>query len=514
MLSSAVIVTIVQSVFEVGVSIKDINIQALKLHQIKKNIELVEKKIDKILINPLKVADNMFKTGINEIVAKRFEDAHKTFITVIDKANEALENLEEKILGIETFKLCVFTLKLMMCSKIAKYCYCSDTKIFLPYSNLSKSDQNLIAKELEKLANKGLTFKINVEVRSSIFTRKKEKKARKEESQNILDNFLQACYPYLSNGFGWTRIDSLIKSSTIKIQLKTAYLPDGEEDKSCLYVGVIGDRRTSVKIHAWVSEQKLYVKYKESLVTTKIETGSELMQVEIFLPVPVVISSSGAGQHRGRSLGQFNYVGNHNGRPYYKQLDTVGSQCTGYLYSDDTDDTHWYVGDILGDTNDIKLYNSTASDTLPATGWKYEYHGKLCDDPSLMISPGELHPCHVSVKLSGDVLSKYPEFEGEYHHTGQYSEGRGVYTNGSKLLYQHNGVWCVGDSTDDIGKMKSKPGADGGGASNCPANVTQWLCNWIATTGVKMYCNTNHLNLSTLLERKNSLLVLANHLHK
>ena len=91
--------TIVQSVFEVGVSIKDINIQALKLHQIKKNIELVEKKIDKILINPLKVADNMFKTGINEIVAKRFEDAHKTFITVIDKANEALENLEEKIVS-------------------------------------------------------------------------------------------------------------------------------------------------------------------------------------------------------------------------------------------------------------------------------------------------------------------------------------------------------------------------------------------------------------------------------
>ena len=95
LLSSAVILTIVQSVFEVGVSIKDINIQALKLHQIKKKIDHVEKKVDKIMINPLIVADNMFKTGFNEIEAKRYEDAQKTFITVINKANEGLQNLEQ-----------------------------------------------------------------------------------------------------------------------------------------------------------------------------------------------------------------------------------------------------------------------------------------------------------------------------------------------------------------------------------------------------------------------------------
>ena len=111
------------------------------LHQIKKNIELVEKKIDKMMINPLEVADDMFRTGFNEIECKRFEDAQRTFLTVIDKANEGLKNLEGRSISIETFKLCVYALKLIMCSKISKYCYNQGTKSFLPYSNLSKSDQ-------------------------------------------------------------------------------------------------------------------------------------------------------------------------------------------------------------------------------------------------------------------------------------------------------------------------------------------------------------------------------------
>merc|ERR1719450_399353 len=95
-LSCAVIVTIVQSVFDVGASIKDINLQTLKLHQIKKNIERVKKKIDKMMINPLKVADEMFTTGFNEIEAKRYEDAEKTIVTIIEKAKEGLANLKDK----------------------------------------------------------------------------------------------------------------------------------------------------------------------------------------------------------------------------------------------------------------------------------------------------------------------------------------------------------------------------------------------------------------------------------
>ena len=115
----------------------------------------------------------MFKTGFNEIEAKRYKDAQKTFATVIEEANKGLVNLQDKTVSIETFKMCAHSLKLIMCSKIAKYCYNLETKSFLPYSNLSKSDQKLVAKELEKLSIKCLAMKNNVEVKPSIITRNK-----------------------------------------------------------------------------------------------------------------------------------------------------------------------------------------------------------------------------------------------------------------------------------------------------------------------------------------------------
>ena len=159
---------IVQTVFDVGVSIKNIDLQALKIHQIKQNIESVEKKIDKLLLNPLKVADELFSTGLNEIEAKRYKNAEKTFSIVIEEATRSLSNIKEQIINFETFKFCIHSLKLIMCSKIAKYCYSQTSKTFLPYSNLTELDQRLIAKELEKLAKKCLFLRKNFEINEVI----------------------------------------------------------------------------------------------------------------------------------------------------------------------------------------------------------------------------------------------------------------------------------------------------------------------------------------------------------
>ena len=86
----------------------------------------------------------------------------------------------------------------------------------------------------------------------------------------------------------------------------------------------------------------------------------------------------------GEYLGQYNYAGENNGRPYYKQLNTiVGSSVSKYLYSDNKG--HWYVGGTLGDTKDYSLHNPLASEKPPATGWKYEYAFKLYDDLTLLV---------------------------------------------------------------------------------------------------------------------------------
>ena len=122
-----------------------------------------------------------------------------------------------------------------------------------------------------------------------------------------------------------------------------------------------------------------------------------------------------------------------------------------------------------------------------------DYNGKLCDDPTLMISPGVLHPCDIIiVKLSGHVLSKCPEYEGEYHHNGEYSQGRPVYPNNNKLLYQKDGEWRVGDNTGDRGKVQSKWDVVGGGAPNCPAMVSRWRYHW----GSLDWTETSHVNIS------------------
>lgn len=75
-LSSAAVLQIAQSVFDLGSGFDGLNLQGLKIHQIKQSIEKVQKKIDKMMLNPLHVAYEMFKTGYNEIEAKRFEEAH------------------------------------------------------------------------------------------------------------------------------------------------------------------------------------------------------------------------------------------------------------------------------------------------------------------------------------------------------------------------------------------------------------------------------------------------------
>ena len=227
----------------------------------------------------------------------------------------------------------------------------------------------LIAKELENLSNKCIALKENVKVKPTIFTNKKEEKAYREESQNILNNFLQTCYPYMSNGFEWTRSDSQIKSSTIKIQVKTAYLPNGEENKSRLKVGFIEDSNEIITVCVWVSDQKLYVQHKGLVIVSEEET--DLMEAE-FGVIPVVIfSTGGAAQHCGEYLGQYNCAGEYNGRAYYRQFDTVGNTHPGCLFSHLNPGyslPHWYVGSILGDTEDHKLFNPVPSDTFPATG--------------------------------------------------------------------------------------------------------------------------------------------------
>jgi len=74
-------------------------------------------------------------------------------------------------------------------------------------------------------------------------------------------------HPYISNGFGWTSYDKKMKLGKLEIKVKTAYLPDGEDDKTCLHVGVMEDSKEIISVHIWVSKHKTEIVYSMQGVT-------------------------------------------------------------------------------------------------------------------------------------------------------------------------------------------------------------------------------------------------------
>ena len=88
------------------------------LNQIKRGIERVEKKVDRIMEVPMKNAITFFKTANTEIMNGRFNDAYKNLNLVVVKSNEAFELTATKYINVETFNECTKALKLIIYSTI------------------------------------------------------------------------------------------------------------------------------------------------------------------------------------------------------------------------------------------------------------------------------------------------------------------------------------------------------------------------------------------------------------
>ena len=84
------------------------------LNQIKRGIERVEKKVDRIMEVPMKNAITFFKNANTEIMNESFADAYQSLDKVIVKANEAFELTATKDINIETFSECMKAMKMIM----------------------------------------------------------------------------------------------------------------------------------------------------------------------------------------------------------------------------------------------------------------------------------------------------------------------------------------------------------------------------------------------------------------
>ena len=261
-LTTFAVLEVAENVFNIGAGFSSMDLTGIKLNQIQKGMERIEKKVDKLLQAPLKMAARFYDSALDMVMARKFKDAFDTLNKVIDEATRAFEYTADKVINIETYKECIHAVILITFSTIMKNCYDHTGHCFLPYSSQAKRTKKLIAQELERWANDCINLKKNVKIASWMPGSSK----KKSKIQDVLDSILKICYPYMSQGFGWTdfQTDLTYEDATIDVKLHPEYIPKGAEDKVAITVGKAAGRKSAL-ISVWKEGSHVHKSgYRES----------------------------------------------------------------------------------------------------------------------------------------------------------------------------------------------------------------------------------------------------------
>ena len=109
--------------FSIGVGFTSLDLTGLKLNQIMRGVERVEKKVDKLLKSGLKVAAIHYDSAVDKIMGKKYKDAFSKLDKVIDEATKAFVHIEDKEITIESYKECINSVILITFSTIMQNCY-------------------------------------------------------------------------------------------------------------------------------------------------------------------------------------------------------------------------------------------------------------------------------------------------------------------------------------------------------------------------------------------------------
>ena len=150
--------------FSIGVGFTSMDLTGLKLNQIMRGVERVEKKVDKLLKSSLKVAAIHYDSAVDKIMGKKYKDAFSKLDKVIDEATKAFVHIEDKEITIESYKECINSVILITFSTIMQNCYDDACGYFLPYFGVTDTTRNLIATELRRWVDKCTLLKKNVKI--------------------------------------------------------------------------------------------------------------------------------------------------------------------------------------------------------------------------------------------------------------------------------------------------------------------------------------------------------------
>ena len=282
MLTTFVILETVQKIFfDVGSSVallgstvKSIDMTGLTLHQIKKSVEQIDKKVSKLLRAPLLNAIAHFNEVTDYFLSCEYEDAYNTADKVLNNATDAFSKIADKNIDMETFADCVKSVQLLIFSKIIRESYDKKKQIFLPYTKLSKNKKNVISRFVERNVEHCIALKETVKV--PMLTLDREKK--KSIVQDMLDSILQLAYPYVSQGNGWTDLEYKIPQDEITFKVNPKYLPMGEEDSTEVIVG--NTKSEVIRMYLWREKDSIFTRFNsmDNKFTVQVKCDSQKIE--------------------------------------------------------------------------------------------------------------------------------------------------------------------------------------------------------------------------------------------
>ena len=148
------------------------------------------------------------------------------------------------------------------------------------------------------------------------------------------------------------------------------------------------------------------------------------------------------------------------------------------------------------------MSNEGEADCVEEAGEDWEYlelsNSQWSSDPSLTVQCQNIAQCCPALSLfsSGPASQSYPTMMGSYSLTGQYSQGRPVYSRDGEetveLRYlsdvaHHWAGWVVGQGQGGLGSLSHD------GDTDCPSELTQgWDVadgeGWLADSSLSVQC--------------------------
>ena len=244
------VLEVAQNVFPILDGIRKFDATTIKLNEILKTVQRIEKKLDKLLYAPMQLAVEYFNSGVGMIKHEKFIDAFDMFNKVIDESIKAFTLKDnEKIREIDVFQEYINLVQITIFSITTKNLFDHTRKCFVPYSSADRNTKAIISKEIKRWIEKSINLK--KKVKTYAFGQRDTMKEK--EVQKIFNTVLKISYPYISHGSGLTNIHTDLSLHGIHIKLLPEYIPEGIEDRVTLKIGKADDRKFAT-ISVWRDE--------------------------------------------------------------------------------------------------------------------------------------------------------------------------------------------------------------------------------------------------------------------